>query len=153
MRKIRAIEPLFSWLVVFSFTFQMYRCKCGRFPSLDSVLLSCFRFGDFSLICRPSSNVKVTGNKIKTHYDTLGVSRAAEQSQIKEAFYELSKAYHPDKRKTSTISDDKFKDISEAYTVLSNEATRKAYDQQLRLNESPYGSQQYQTRQERQMWV
>lgn len=61
----------------------------------------------------------------KSFYDTLGVSKSASQDDIKKAFRTLAHKYHPDK----TGGDDKkFKEVSEAYSVLSDEKKRKEYD-------------------------
>lgn len=61
----------------------------------------------------------------KSFYDTLGVSKNASQDDIKKAFRTLAHKHHPDK----TGGDDKkFKEISEAYSVLGDEKKRKEYD-------------------------
>ena len=59
------------------------------------------------------------------HYETLGVQKNATQDEIKKAFRKLSLLYHPDKHPES---EDKFKDVNEAYQVLSDVAKRKQYD-------------------------
>ena len=91
-------------------------------------------------------------NKTENYYEVLGVAPTASEAQIKEAFYEISKEHHPD-RQTSKISEEKFKNANQAYSVLSDEQERKLYDQQLRLSESPLGKQQYQMRQDYNAWV
>ena len=63
----------------------------------------------------------------KNYYDILGVKRDATQDDIKKAFRKLAAKYHPD-----TGGDEaKFKEVSEAYTTLSDPAKRKEYDQLL----------------------
>lgn len=62
-----------------------------------------------------------------TYYDILGVKRNASQDEIKAAFHKLAAKYHPDRGGDEA----KFKEISEAYTTLSDEAKRKEYDQLL----------------------
>lgn len=60
------------------------------------------------------------------YYKVLGVSRTASADEIKKAFRKLAAQYHPDK---PAGDEKKFKEINEAYTVLSNEQKRKQYDQ------------------------
>jgi hypothetical protein len=63
------------------------------------------------------------------YYDVLGVSPDAEPSKIKKAYYVKARAYHPDKvGADNKEAADKFKEISEAYQVLSDEKLRKQYD-------------------------
>ncbi|WP_162053839.1 DnaJ C-terminal domain-containing protein [Pontibacter pamirensis] len=65
----------------------------------------------------------------KDYYTILGVEKSASQADIKKAYRALAKKYHPDKNKGDKAAEDKFKDISEAYEVLGEEAKRKQYDQ------------------------
>jgi DnaJ-class molecular chaperone len=62
------------------------------------------------------------------YYKTLGVSKTATASEIKSAYRKLAVQYHPDKNK-SKESEEKFKEINQAYEVLGNEQKRKQYDQ------------------------
>ena len=64
----------------------------------------------------------------KDYYESLGVSKSASKEEIKKAYRKLAKEYHPDKNKESG-AEDKFKEIQEAYDVLSDEQKRTAYDQ------------------------
>ena len=64
----------------------------------------------------------------KDYYETLGVSKTATDAEIKSAFRKFAKQYHPDVNKEPGAAD-KFKEISEAYSVLSDENKRKIYDQ------------------------
>jgi molecular chaperone DnaJ len=64
----------------------------------------------------------------KDYYKTLGVSKDAKPDEIKKAYRKLARTYHPDANKGDTKSEDRFKEISEAYDVLSDTARRKEYD-------------------------
>ena len=64
----------------------------------------------------------------RDYYDVLGVSRNASKEDIKKAYRELALKYHPDRNK-SPEAEDKFKEISEAYAVLSDDEKRSQYDQ------------------------
>ncbi|KRO15792.1 molecular chaperone DnaJ [Lacticaseibacillus saniviri] len=64
----------------------------------------------------------------KDYYDILGVSRDADDATIKKAYRQLSKKYHPDLNHEEG-AEEKFKDINEAYQVLSDPQKRAAYDQ------------------------
>jgi len=61
-------------------------------------------------------------------YGVLGVPRNASQDDIKKAYRELAMKHHPDKNKGNPEAEDKFKNISAAYNVLSNENDRAKYD-------------------------
>lgn len=61
-------------------------------------------------------------------YDVLGVSKSADQKEIKKAFKGLARKYHPDVSKEDN-AEEKFKEIQEAYAVLSDEKKRGQYDQ------------------------
>ena len=61
-------------------------------------------------------------------YATLGVSKDSSQSEIKKAYRKLALKYHPDKNQGNTEAEDKFKEISSAYEVLSDENKRSKYD-------------------------
>jgi len=65
----------------------------------------------------------------KDYYQILGVSRNASQEEIKRAYRRLAMKYHPDKNPGDKEAEEKFKEISEAYQVLSDPERRKIYDQ------------------------
>lgn len=64
----------------------------------------------------------------RNHYNSLGITPKATQADIKSAYYELSKVYHPDRNQGSEENLQKFRDVTEAYEVLGNVRTRKLYD-------------------------
>ena len=74
-------------------------------------------------------------------YDVLGVSRDASQEDIKRAYRRLSKELHPDKNDGGKDSEKKFKEVNEAYEVLSDEKKRKNYDQ-FGSTKGPFGGGQ-----------
>ncbi len=87
--------------------------------------------------------------KSNDYYKTLGVTRSATKDQIKKAYRKLALKYHPDRAKKSgmdpKVSEEKFKEISEAYSVLSDEKKRMQYDQFGADFFSGRGSQAYST--------
>lgn len=62
------------------------------------------------------------------YYSTLGVERNASNEDIKKAYRKLSMKYHPDRNNGNKDSEDKFKEINEAYSILSDEEKRNNYD-------------------------
>ncbi len=69
----------------------------------------------------------------KDLYKILGVSDKADQDEIRTAYRKLAKQYHPDANAGNAAASDRFKEIGEAYGVLSNEDKRKKYDQMRRF--------------------
>ena len=65
----------------------------------------------------------------KDYYKTLGVPKTAKTADIKKAYRELARKYHPDANKGNTDAEERFKEITEAYNVLSDERQRKEYDE------------------------
>jgi len=68
----------------------------------------------------------------RSHYETLGVSPAATQQEVKDAFHRLSKKLHPDKNLSSPDAVEKYKKVSAAYDILRNPNKRRTYDAELR---------------------
>jgi molecular chaperone DnaJ len=65
----------------------------------------------------------------KDYYKTLGVSKTAKPADIKASYRKLARKYHPDANKGDASAEERFKEISEAYSVLSDEKQRKEYDE------------------------
>jgi len=57
----------------------------------------------------------------KDYYKALGVPKTATAAEIKKSYRELARKWHPDANKGSTAAEDRFKEITEAYNVLSDE--------------------------------
>jgi molecular chaperone DnaJ len=72
----------------------------------------------------------------KDFYEILGVAKDAPTEDIKRAYRKLAQQFHPDANPGDTAAEDRFKQISEAYSVLSNADKRKEYDEVRRLVES-----------------
>jgi molecular chaperone DnaJ len=69
-----------------------------------------------------------TTNK-RDYYETLGISKTASEKEIKDAFRRLAMKYHPDRNpENKTAAEEKFKEVAEAYEVLSNKEKRATYD-------------------------
>ena len=64
----------------------------------------------------------------KDFYAALGVSKDADAAEIKKAYRKLARTWHPDQNPGDDAAEQKFKEIGEAYAVLSDEEQRKQYD-------------------------
>jgi curved DNA-binding protein len=64
----------------------------------------------------------------KDYYQVLGVSRSADEGEIKRAYRKLARQYHPDKNPGNKTAEEKFKEINEAYEVVGDPGNRSQYD-------------------------
>lgn len=74
---------------------------------------------------------------IKDHYKILNINKNATPEEIKKSYKQLALLWHPDKNKNANAID-KFKEISEAYQILSDENKKKIYDEMLTNNDSKH---------------
>ena len=65
----------------------------------------------------------------RDYYEVLGVDRGADDATLKKAYRKLAKKYHPDTNAGNAQAAEKFKQITEAYSVLSDPEKKKMYDQ------------------------
>ena len=64
----------------------------------------------------------------RDYYEILGIEKSASAKEIKSAYRKLAKQYHPDRNKQEG-AESKFKEVQEAYEILSDERKKAAYDQ------------------------
>jgi len=93
------------------------------FSSLAGGLRLAFRSGHFT-----ARSLHLSNQLLKDYYRTLGVPKNASQKDIKKAYYQLAKKYHPDTNKDEPSAAKMFQEVSEAYEVLSDDAKRQEYD-------------------------
>src|SRR3989440_9429798 len=67
--------------------------------------------------------------KFRDYYEILGVARSAKEEEIKKTYRKLARKYHPDLNPNNKQAEEKFKEIQEAYEVLSDAEKRRKYDQ------------------------
>ena len=65
----------------------------------------------------------------RDYYEVLGIGKQADEKEIKKAYRKLAKKYHPDMNPGDKAAEQKFKEVTEAYNVLSDPEKKKLYDQ------------------------
>ncbi len=65
----------------------------------------------------------------RDYYEVLGLSKSANLDDVKKSYRKLAMQYHPDKNPGDKVAEEKFKEATEAYTILSDDEKRKRYDQ------------------------
>lgn len=65
----------------------------------------------------------------QVYYEVLGIGKQADEKEIKRAYRKLAKKYHPDMNPGDKVAEQKFKEVTEAYNVLSDKEKKKLYDQ------------------------
>ena len=82
----------------------------------------------------------------RDYYRVLGIDKAASETEIKKAFRSLARKHHPDKNPDDSEAEMKFKEIQEAFAILSNPEERRKYDMfgHDRPGGSPFGSRGFQ---------
>lgn len=65
----------------------------------------------------------------RDYYEVLGIKKGASDSEIKKAYRSMAKKYHPDMNPGDKEAEKKFKEVNEAYAVLSDEKKKSIYDQ------------------------
>ena len=64
----------------------------------------------------------------RDYYQVLGVNKGASEAEIKKAYRKMAMQYHPDRNQGNKEAEEKFKEVNEAYAVLSDKKKRKEYD-------------------------
>lgn len=81
-------------------------------------------------------------------YNILGIKQGAEDTQVKAAYRKLAKKYHPDAHPGDRECEVRFREITEAYTILSDPKKRKKYDEELSKAQSNNSNKGRETRQQ-----
>lgn len=116
----------------------LIECSCFDM-SLDIVgyvkISKSFRFCFSGILKRnddfPRPNMLHVSRSVRNHYQQLGVGFRASQDEIKAAFRELAKKYHPDQNPENKDAEKKFMTIKKSYDFLSNKVKRAEYDREL----------------------
>jgi|GEM_PF-1501547 len=77
---------------------------------------------------------------LKNYYQIMGVAPEASRDEIKKAYRNLAKQYHPDRNRGEPAKEERLKEINEAYQVLGDETARKTYDLMIKSQREPGAS-------------
>ncbi|KAI3388262.1 hypothetical protein SNEBB_000703 [Seison nebaliae] len=114
----------------------------SSFPSNGFITLSPSSNKCFVDLKRSISNTTPHGMVSGDYYKILGVDRKSSQRDIKKAYYNMAKKYHPDVKPNDKNASKKFQEISEAYEVLSDDNRRQQYDMFGRTSQQQQQQQQ-----------
>lgn len=117
--------------VSLNITFMTLRCPRVQLKCLHTNFATVSNKTSMPFISKRNVNTSATLKMSKNYYDVLGVPKNATQKQIKDAYYKLAMKHHPDKNQGNLTQ--KFREIKEAYDVLSNESGRIKYDNSMYL--------------------
>jgi len=93
----------------------------------------CFPRVSAPLFSRALSTAAASGVTEKTYYDVLGLTRKANDKDVKEAYRRLAKKYHPDRNADDPEAEARFKEVQEAHATLSSRWKRALYDQDIQF--------------------
>lgn len=79
----------------------------------------------------PKTKTSPKAERKLTHYEILGVTDAVTEGDLKRAYRKLALEFHPDRTGNDPVALERFKEVAEAYAVLSNQERRDAYDREL----------------------
>jgi len=105
---------------------SVWMLQLARHGFVRSSLLRCARSAGFA-----SSTASI--GKQKTYYDVLEITRKAKPEEVKDAYRQLAKKYHPDRNLDDPEAAERFKEIQEAHATLSDSWKRALYDQDLQF--------------------
>lgn len=115
----------------------------GRLARAKTIIITCNAFAPVIVtfpVCQ-YFYIQITAEKenaLKDYYEILGVERNATEDEIKKAYRTLAFKYHPDRNPDDKNAETKFKEINDAYQVLSDAAKRSDYDRYGFQSENPF---------------
>lgn len=112
--------------VFLNITFMTLQCHRVQLKCLQTNVVTVTKKTSTSFISKRNINTSAILKMSTNYYDVLGISKNASQKQIKDAYYKLAMKHHPDKNQGNLTQ--KFREIKEAYDVLSNDSSRMKYD-------------------------